>query len=115
MSFLDVNTDVVGAAGANTAGTAESWRSWATQADTAFREAAVAVREAVVTSAVEGYASDWNPRLQGLATQIDALGRNTTSASNVVVSADGTSTTLLNQQGGVTTATGSQLNRPIVA
>jgi len=115
MSFLEVDTDVVATAGRQTAGTSDSWQVWGGQADTALREAATAVSEAVVSAAVQTYAADWNPRIQGLATRVDALGRNTTSASNVVSTSDATSVAYLNTQGGVAESVGSHLSRDITA
>jgi uncharacterized protein YukE len=115
MTYLDVDTDAVSVSGRNTAGTSGTWQTWAGQSGTAFREAVAAVKNGTVGAAVETYASNWNPRLQGLATQVDTLGRNTTSASNVVYNADGSAVTLLNQQGAQNQSSGSYLTRPITA
>jgi hypothetical protein len=113
MSFLEVDTDVVTVAGRQTAGTADSWQAWGGQADTALHEAATAVSEAVVTAAIQTYAADWNPKIQGVATRVDALGRNTTSAGNVVSTSDATSAVYVTTQGGVVESTGSHLTRNI--
>jgi hypothetical protein len=51
--------------------------------------------------------------LSSLANDVDALGQNTASASNVVTNADADSTTTLNQQGNANAAFASNLHRPI--
>lgn len=115
MTYLDVQTDTVAASGRYTAATAGDWQSWGHAADTALREAATVVADATVSSAVEGYAADWNPKIQSLAIQVDALGHNTTSASNVVVNADHDANALLTGLGARDAGLGGHLRRPITA
>ncbi len=115
MTYYDVNPDVVATAGNNTAATSGGWQAWGGQADTALRTAATEVQESTVTSAVESYLSIWNPKFQSVAQQVEALGTNTTSASNTVANADADSTTLLDGQGSIFESNGSVLSRPLTA
>jgi hypothetical protein len=111
--FLDVEPDAVSAAGRNTAGTSTQWGEWASRVETGLRTAAVEAHESVVTAAIEEHLSAWNPRLHGMATNADALGRNAVSASNVVSNADGESAAMLGQQGALAYGTAGHLSRPI--
>jgi uncharacterized protein YukE len=112
--YLDLDPTAVAGAGNSTAATSGNWQSWGHEADTSFHEAASVVHDGGLSAAFGSYAATWNPRIQGLAIQVDALGRNTTSAANTMVNADGTATA---QQRPVldTVATGnrSALSRPI--
>ena len=112
-NFVDLHPPVVVAAGTGTANTAGEWQSWGHQSDTAFHEASAQVRDAVLSQAVETYASSWNPRIQGVAVQVDALGRNTRSAANTMTGADGDAVTALLPVGNVAERQGSVLRRPI--
>jgi hypothetical protein len=51
--------------------------------------------------------------LSSLANDVDALGRDTASAGNVVTNSDADSTAMLNQQGNANAAFASNLHRPI--
>ena len=113
MSHIDVGTDAVVASGRSTSATSNDWDSWAQQAKNAFSDAAAGVKDATVSDAVETYGSNLSGTLTGLAGDVDALGRNTSSAGNVVTNADADSTTTLNRQGTANAAFHSVLSRPI--
>ena len=113
MTHIDVTTDVVFQAGRTTSGTSNDWASWAQQARTAFSDAAADVRDATVGDAIEAYGSNLSGDLSSVANDVDALGQNTSSASNVVTNSDADSTTTLNHQGNSNAAFGSILRRPI--
>ena len=113
MTHIDVTTDAVFAAGRSTSGTSGDWASWAQQARTAFSDAAADVKDATVSDAVESYGSNLSGNLSSLANDVDALGQNTASASNVVTNSDADSTNTLNRQGNANAAFGSILQRPI--
>jgi len=112
-SYLDVQTDTVASAGRSTADTSSQWAAWASRVETTLRSAAGGASESVVSAALEGYLSAWNPTLQGLATQVAALGTNAASASHVITNADGTATGALADQGSIEQTRASQLSRPI--
>lgn len=111
--FLDLITDLVTGAGRATASTSTEWAAWANHAETQLRTAASSASDAVVTAAFEDYLSTWNPQLQRLAAQVEALGGNTVSGAGAVEAADADSNTVLGQQMSMENATGSWLNRPI--
>jgi hypothetical protein len=113
MTHIDVATDVVFRAGLTTSGTSDDWTSWAQQARTAFSDAAADVKDATVGDAVEAYGSNLSGDLSSLAYDVDALGQNTSSASNVVTNSDADSTATLNHQGNSNAAFGTSLRRPI--
>jgi len=113
MTHIDVNTDAVVLAGNNTSGTSDDWASWAQRAKNAFSDAAADVKDATVGDAIEAYGSNMSGDLSSLANDVDALGRNTASASNVVTNSDADSTATLNQQGNANAAFASNLHRPI--
>jgi len=113
--YLDVDTDAVASAGNATAGTSGEWSGWASQVATQLRGAASSASESEVSSAIEGFLSMWNPRLQGLAANAEALGINAASASHAVVNADGTSTGMLNQVAATDYGSCPVLSRPITS
>jgi hypothetical protein len=113
MTHIDVNTDAVVLAGNNTSGTSDDWASWAQQAKNAFSDAAADVKDATVGDAIEAYGSNMSGDLSSLANDVDALGRDTASAGNVVTNSDADSTAMLNQQGNANAAFASNLHRPI--
>jgi hypothetical protein len=113
MTHIDVTTDAVFAAGRSTSGTSGDWASWAQQARTAFSDAAADVKDATVSDAVETYGSNLSGNLSSLANDVDALGQNTSSASNAVNNADADSAGTLTGQGNADAAFGSLLSRPI--
>ena len=113
MTHIDVTTDVVFAAGRSTSGTSGDWAAWAQQARTAFSDAAADVKDATVSDAVESYGSNLSGSLSSLANDVDALGQNTSSASNAVNNADADSASTLSGPGHVDAAFGSLLRRPI--
>jgi hypothetical protein len=113
--YLDVDPDVVATAGHSTASTSGDWSAWASQVETQLRSAAASVHEPAVTSALESYLSAWNPRLHGLAANVDALGTNAASAAHVIANADNESATTLGGQGTAALAEGAHLSRPITA
>jgi hypothetical protein len=110
---IDVGTQAVFAAGRSTSGTSGDWASWAQQARNAFNDAAADVKDATVSDAVQSYGSNLSGSLTSVANDVDALGQNTSSASNVVTNADADSTTILNRQGNANASFRSLLNRPI--
>jgi hypothetical protein len=112
-SFISVDTDAVSQSGRATAGTSDDWASWAQQARTAFTDAAADVRDATVSDAISTYGSNLSGSLSSLAHDVDALGQNTTSASNTVDHSDADSAGTLGVQGTRTGAVGSHLSRPI--
>lgn len=112
-SYVDLHPPVVVAAGTSTANTSGEWTAWGTESDTAFHEASASVRDGVVSLAVENYATSWNPRIQGIAVQVEGLGVNTKSAANTMTSADGDATTAITPVGYTTQTQGSVLSRPI--
>jgi hypothetical protein len=111
--YLDLDPDVVAAAGRGTAATSTSWAAWASRVETVLRSAAAGASESAVTSAFEGYVSTWNPTMHGLAVEVDALGTNATSAANVITNADGTATSALGLPGDAVDGARSHLSRPI--
>lgn len=111
--FVDLDPGAVHGAGNNTAATSGEWRGWASRAEGLLRSAVGSARESVVSSALEGYASTWNPSLHGVARNADALGSNAASASVVMTGADGAANTLLSQHGGTVQGHTSHLSRPI--
>lgn len=113
MSFLDVITDVVTAAGHRTAATSSQWRTWAGQAEETLRAAPAAAHSGVVSAAASGYLEDWNTKLHRVAAEVDALGTNTASASSVVNNADADADGFLRAFGQTAQAEGSQLSRPV--
>jgi hypothetical protein len=113
MTHIDLDPDVVSAAGRRTSATSSTWEQWASQSENLLRNAAADAQDAAFTSALEGYLSDLNPAMHGVAKQVDALGTNTVSASNHVANADTMSATLLGQQGQRDDSLGSALRRPI--
>jgi hypothetical protein len=113
MSYLDVQPEAVAGAGKNTADTSTGWQAWAHSTETTLREAATSVQDGTVGIAVQTFLSDINPGMQSMAKQVDALGVNTTSASNVITNADGTATAHLTSPGNLLSSQGSMLSRPI--
>lgn len=113
MSYLDVHPEAVAGAGKNTADTSTGWQTWAHNTETTLREASASVQDGTVAIAVQTFLSDINPGMQSVARQVDALGVNTTSASNVVTNADGTATAYLTSPGNLMSSQGSTLSRPI--
>ena len=111
--YLDVDPDAVGTAGRTTANTSTHWGSWAGHVDGQLRNAAAEANDPVVTAAFEDHLSTWNPRIQGMATNADALGTNAASAANVVVNADSGATATLNGTGSTIQGLTTQLSRPI--
>ncbi|WP_436532175.1 hypothetical protein [Actinoplanes sp. HUAS TT8] len=112
-NYVDLHPPVVVAAGTSTAGTSTEWQSWGTQADTTLRETSAQVGDAVLSLAVENYTTSWNPRIQGVAVQVDALGVNTRTAANTMTSADGDAVNALMPVGAAASTQGSVLSRPI--
>ena len=111
--FIDLDPGAVSSAGRNTAATSGEWSSWAGQAEGLLRDAAGGAKESVVSAAFEGYVSTWNPALQGIARQVDAMGTNAASASTVMTGADHDSAGLLGQHGSTVAGQASHLSRPI--
>ncbi|GAA1663860.1 hypothetical protein [Fodinicola feengrottensis] len=111
--YLDVDPDAVGTAGRTTASTSTDWESWASHVDGQLRGAAEQASDPVVTPAFEDHLCTWNPRIQSMARNVDALGTNAVSASNVVANADSTSTTTLTTTGAAAHGLSSVLSRPI--
>ncbi|HET8681410.1 MAG TPA: hypothetical protein VFM54_06005 [Micromonosporaceae bacterium] len=111
--FLDLFPDLVATAGGQTAATSGQWAAWAGRAETLLRNAAADAREPVVTAAVEDHLSRWNPRMQGLAANADALGTNAASAANVVANADTASAGVLSSDAATAYGAAGQLSRPI--
>ncbi|GAA2873618.1 hypothetical protein Acy02nite_31410 [Actinoplanes cyaneus] len=111
--YVDLHPPVVVSAGTSTAGTSTEWQSWGTEADTTLRETSAQVGDAVLSLAVESYTTSWNPRIQGVAVQVDTLGTNTRSAANTMTTADGDAVTALMPVGEAAQAQGSVLSRPI--
>ncbi len=111
--YVELDPDTVATAGTRTAATSEQWASWAGRVENLMRTAAGNAMESVVTTAIEGHLSAWNPRLQRMATNVETVGTNATSASYVMTNADHTSTTALGQQGAQVETTCSALSRPI--
>jgi uncharacterized protein YukE len=87
-SHLDVNPGAVANAGHQVSATAGNWQEWAEQARTALQDSASWVRNSKVSSAAQDYGSRWNPKIQRLASQVDTLGNNMTTAAKVVDHAD---------------------------
>ncbi len=111
--YVDLHPPVVVAAGTSTAATSTEWQAWGTEADNTLQETSAQVGDFVVSAAVETYAASWNPRIQGVAVQVDTLGVNTRSAANTMTTADGDAVTALMPVGGVNEVRGSVLSRPI--
>jgi hypothetical protein len=112
-SYVDLQPETVTVAGRATAATSTQWSQWAGRTETLLRNAGADAHESVITAAVEEHLATWNPRMKGLATNADALGTNAVSATQVMLGADGTSTTTLNQQEALERRHGSSLRRPI--
>lgn len=115
MTYLDVNTEAVVNAGSNTAATSSEWNSLGSQVKRILNEAKAAVQDPTVSNAVEGFGTDWNPKIEQIAQRVVALGGNTRTASNIVNNADAESAALLNGHGATVEGTGSHLRRPITA
>jgi hypothetical protein len=113
MSFLDVLTDVVTAAGQRTAATSSGWQAWAGRAEEALRAAPGVAHSAVVAAAAGGYVADWNTKLHRVAAEVDALGTNTSSASTAVDNADVDGNGFLHAFGQAAQTEGSHLSRPV--
>lgn len=111
--YLDVDTDVVASAGRTTAGTSTNWESWAGHVDGQLRNAAAQSNDPVVTAAFENHLSTWNPKIQGMAKNANALGTNATSAANVVTNADSGANAALSTTGTSANGMTSMLRRPI--
>jgi hypothetical protein len=112
-SYVDVDTGAVTGAGRATAATSTQWAEWASRSETLLRQAAVDCQEPIVTGALEGHLSEWNPRMQRLAGNADALGTNAVSAAHVMLNADSTSAATLGRQSATEQTVGSHLRRPI--
>lgn len=115
MSYLDVRTEAVATAGANTAATSGGWQSLGSNVRAALTEAATAVREARVGGALEDFGADWNPKIERIAQQVTVVGGNTRAAAHTVHNADAHSASLLHAHGQSTEDSGSHLSRPITA
>ncbi|WP_163512820.1 hypothetical protein [Fodinicola acaciae] len=113
MSYIDVETGAVVQAGHATAKTSTGWQTWAHNTETTLRESATAVMDGTVGLAVQTFLGDVNPGMQSMAKQVDALGTNTSSAGNVVTTADTDATHHLTTTGANLSAQGSNLSRPI--
>lgn len=111
--YFDVYPEAVATAGSRTAATSGGWAAWASQVETLLRNAAADAREPVVTSAIEDHLSRWNPRLQGLAANADALGTNAASAAYVVANADIASAAALSCPADTVYESAEHLSRPI--
>jgi len=114
-SFIDVLYDVVQGAARQTGGLAPEWEGWATECDTWLRNGVDAVQEDVVTSAAEGYVSEWTTQLYAVPAGVNQLSGHTVSASNAVGNADTDSTGLLGGVAHTATAVASHLERPITS
>lgn len=112
-NYIDLDPGAVSAAGQATAATSGQWSSWASRTETGLRQAAADAQEAVVTAAFEEHLTSWNPRMQALGTDADALGTNAVSASHTMLNADGSSAATLGQVGTAEQARGSALRRSI--
>jgi hypothetical protein len=110
---IDLHPDITASSGHATAATSGDWASWAQQAKTAFSNAAADVKDATVSDAVESYGSNLNGTLTSVAHDVDALGRNTVSATNAMTNSDADSTSTLNRQGSANDSFHSLLSRPI--
>lgn len=113
MTYIDVHTDNVVAAGQNTSATSGGWQAWANTSDQTLHNSSAAVRDATVSGALETYAGGFIPAMHNIAQRVDNVGKTTASAANVVTNGDGRSTTVLTPTGQQAETTGSTLSRPI--
>lgn len=111
--FLDVDTEVVADAGCRTTATSEAWASWGGRTRGRFAAAGEEVVSARILDALEGYAAEWQPTIAAVATEVAALGENTTSAADTVTNADTDAADLLCQEAAAAVDQGSTLSRPI--
>ncbi|HET8659039.1 MAG TPA: hypothetical protein VFM55_08595 [Micromonosporaceae bacterium] len=115
MSFYEMGTAEVYAAGQRVAGQATAATTLAGQYLASLATAHDTVRHPVVVAALARYRDVWQPRVNEVAPQIDALGTNTGSSAVVVAHSDEDSNALLAQQGGLASEQGSTLLRPVNA
>lgn len=111
--YVALSPEAVSAAGRGTAATATQWAQWASQVGGSLRDAAAQAQEPTVTAAFEEHLSTWNPRVNALATDADALGTNAVSAATVMLNADSTANSVLGCQAATEQAGTTHLRRPI--
>lgn len=112
-SYLETDPAVVSQSGQNTAGTAGDWSGWATQAATAFQDAAGAVCNTHLSTAVGEHSTTWNPVVQQIPTRVSNLGSQVTGAAVVVDGSDADGAHLLATMTGAAQDQSSTLNRTV--
>lgn len=112
-TYLDTDSEIVTTSGSDVASTSGSWQSWATTCATAFGDAADAARNFALGSALNSYATEWNPTISQLASQVEALGTNVHTAAVAVEHGDVDSSQLVAAQHGSSGQQSTALNRPV--
>jgi hypothetical protein len=115
VSFYEIDTDGVYSSGQRTAAHAPGAETLARQYLGSLESAHGVVHHPTVVAAVARYRDNWQPRVNEVAPQIDALGTNTSSSATIITRSDQTSTTLLSQQGSAAETQTNVLSRPINA
>src|SRR5262249_41077815 len=113
MSFYEMETGQVYASGQATAAQAGSATAVAGQYLSALANAHDPVHHPTVVAAVGRYRGLWQPRINEVAPQIDALSTNTGSSATVVADSDADATTLLTAPALTVSDQGSALTRPV--
>jgi hypothetical protein len=115
MSYYEIDTEGVYGSGQATAAHTPDAAALASQYLNALENAHGTVHHATVVAAVGRYRDNWQPRVNEVAPQVDALGTNTSSSATIIATSDQDSTTLLGQHGATTEAQSDPLRRPINA
>ena len=115
VSYYEIDTTGVYAAGQRTAAESTAAATLAGRYLGSRESAHGVVHHPTVVAAVARYRDSWQPRVNEVAPQIDALGTNTSSSATITATADQDSNALLAQQGSATEADTATLSRPINA
>lgn len=111
--FIDVNIGVVTKAGENTAASSTEWSTWGDRIRSAFDLSRSDVRDDTVRASLETYGSDVEQGARTVASQVEALGHDTTSAAHTVDNADAEAADALARQGQAGDRQADVLRRPI--
>lgn len=111
--FLDVNIGVVTEAGRRTADTSTEWSTWGDRIRSAFDLSRYDVRDDTIRASLETYGSEVEQGARTVASQVEALGHNTTSAAHTVDNADTEAADAMARQGRAGGRQADVLRRPI--
>lgn len=113
MGFLDSDIPTVFTSGRAVSAQADSATTLAGRYLHSLTTATDFVKHPTVIAAIERYHTTWQSRVNQVASNIEALGGNTSASATTIAQSDDDAASALGQQGATTSTTHSFLQRPI--